>query len=123
MTPRRQRVHTRKYNGKSVKKFPGVSDFGAHTKFAKRAASRKVRRYKKGLGTGHATWKRLFQQYDICDYNYRYYTDQQLMDDQREYWDPKDRHSNWWRDYVRKKFQGKSIDELVIKGFWKYKRK
>jgi hypothetical protein len=72
-------MHTRKYNGKSVKKFPGFSDgeYGGK-RFGKNQANRRVRRYKLWLPNG-STYKKLYERWCISDYNSRWYSEQDLL--------------------------------------------
>jgi hypothetical protein len=57
---------------RSFKKNPGVKD-GDNGKFGKKCANRRVRHYKLWLPNG-STFKRLFEQWDIHDYNFRYFS-------------------------------------------------
>ena len=57
---------------RSYKKFPGFSDGDSCKKFPKRWAARKVR-HSKNIPNGGA-YRRLYNSWDICDYNCRYYS-------------------------------------------------
>jgi hypothetical protein len=64
---------------KSYKRHPGFSDHNQGKKWAKNQANRKVRHYTKGLSNG-GNYKKLYEQWNICDYNSRHYSWRETYD-------------------------------------------
>jgi len=60
---------------RSYKRFPGVKD---HSKSSKICANRKVR-HAEEVGDG-GNYKHYFEQWDICDYNCRWYSRPEVID-------------------------------------------
>jgi len=56
---------------RSFKRFPGFSDNDHGKKYQKRQAARRAR-YNEDVPNGGA-YKKLYEQWDICDYNCRYF--------------------------------------------------
>jgi len=64
---------------RSYKKHPGFSDNDKSKKWNKRQANKRVRRHQKELDSG-CNYKRLYQQWDICDHNFRVFSRNELKE-------------------------------------------
>lgn len=69
---------------RSFKKTPGWCDYQP---WAKKQANRRVRQYKGGLPDGGA-YKKLFEQWTICDWKFLYFTERDLQELENDPWDP-----------------------------------
>jgi hypothetical protein len=96
---------------RSWKKCPGSSDGDRSKKWVKRAANRKVRKCRYVSGKS-AHWKRLYPQWDICDYNYREYSWKEMLQTAKE------RYQHDWNydDLVEN-------NKAIWQFFWHYVRK
>jgi hypothetical protein len=79
-------MHQRKFDGKSVKKFPGYKDGEGGHNYGKNYANRKVRHSVVG---NFGNYKKVYEKYDICDYNFRYYSRRELLEHCEEYYGDK----------------------------------
>jgi hypothetical protein len=62
-------------------KNPGYTDSRSTRTFSKRCAARRVRHIKDFDSVGNFSWyKKLYEQYDICKYNFRVYSRKELID-------------------------------------------
>lgn len=64
---------------RSFKKHPGFKDHHKSKKYWKRQAAKRVRSYQRALDNG-AAYKNLFNRWDICDWNFRFYSKQAVID-------------------------------------------
>jgi hypothetical protein len=101
-----------------MKRFPGMSDGDRSKKFAKRAANRRVRHEPRAGNFGN--YKKLYEQWDICDHNFRMYS-------LRETWE----HMDEWYGFaglkgIFPKNDGYTLERLaanhhlVVQKFWRY---
>ena len=101
---------------RSMKKFPGMSDGDCGKKFQKRAANKKVRHYRLWLPNG-STFKKLYDQWDICDHNFRRYSKEDMMKWCEKWAD------SWWARRLLGSDTEEDVKRVALKFYWEYVRK
>jgi hypothetical protein len=108
---------------RSFKKNPGFSDRGKGHNIAKNYANRKVR-YSKIVGN-YGNYKKLYEQYNIRDYNFRWYSKQEYLNYCKEYYKPiKDNNnligcSNTWWPYKHRQVNNDYMIRHFYRGYSK----
>jgi hypothetical protein len=82
---------------RSFKKNPGFSDNGHGNNMHKKYANRKVRRAK--IVGNYGNYKKLYEQYKIRDYNFRWYSSKDFFNYIKNYW-------NDFKGLLRKFYNG-----------------
>jgi hypothetical protein len=97
---------------RSFKKNPGIKDSWSGKKFGKNQANRRVRHYKRYLSNG-GSYKKLYEKYDICDYNFRHYS---LEEHKR--WAEEQYGDNITWNHIKQCYQTK--EDYMIRMYWRY---